>query len=163
MIQDNLVAVGPTLEPQGLERDPMYEKCNDPGAHVAFCLAPSWGKDYPDATTFAEPLFGTASLGPESCCNYGLVGATPELLNKFDYEITEVPSVDEDFNECEPLAGEERLQCWGEFDQMLMEEVVPWVPYLFDKDVDVISDRVTNYDFDQFWGGLAYDSVAVSD
>ena len=163
LIQDNLEPLGLTFDLQALERDPMYEKCNDPGAHVAICLAPSWGKDYPDATTFAEPLFGEASLGPDSCCNYGLVGAPPELLKEFDYELTDVPSVDDEFNECEPLAGEERLECWGQFDEMLMTDVVPWVPYLFDNDVDVLSSRVTNYDFDQFWGGMAYDSVAVSD
>jgi peptide/nickel transport system substrate-binding protein len=164
LIQDNLEPLGLTFELQALERDPMYEKCLDPGAHVAFCLAPSWGKDYADATTFAEPLFGEASLGPDSCCNYSLVGASDSLLKEFDYDTNlEIPNVDEDFNKCEPLAGDERLTCWGEFDQTLMEDVVPWVPYLFDNDVDVISSRVTNYDFDQFWGGMAYDSVAVSD
>ena len=41
-----------------------------------------------------------------------------------------------------------------------MEEVVPWVPYLFDNDVDVISPSVTNYTFDQFAGVAALDQIA---
>ena len=33
-----------------------------------------------------------------------------------------------------------------------MEEVVPWVPYLFDTNVDIISENVEFYSFDQFAG-----------
>jgi hypothetical protein len=42
-----------------------------------------------------------------------------------------------------------------------MEEVVPWVPYLFDNSVDIISDNIQNYSFDQFAGVAAFDSMAV--
>ena len=43
-----------------------------------------------------------------------------------------------------------------------MEEVVPWVPYLFDNSVDILSPNVTNYSFDQFAGLAAFDHMAVS-
>ena len=43
-----------------------------------------------------------------------------------------------------------------------MEEVVPWVPYLFDNSVDIISPNVTSYSFDQFAGLAAFDRMAVS-
>ena len=31
---------------------------------------------------------------------------------------------------CNVLRGDERTQCWADLDKKLMEEVVPWVPYL---------------------------------
>jgi hypothetical protein len=43
-----------------------------------------------------------------------------------------------------------------------MEDVVPFVPYLFDNNVDVLSPNVTNYSFDQFAGLAAFDQLAVS-
>ena len=77
------------------------------------------------------------------------------MLEELDYEVTEVPNVDDKIEECDTSSEEERVGCWVELDQMLMEEVVPWVPYLFDNAVDVVSDRVVNYTFDQFWGGMS--------
>jgi hypothetical protein len=140
----------------------MYDKCLDPGAHVAFCAGPGWGKDYPDATTFGEPLFGSAALFP-SCCNYSLVGADADYLRKADYEVTEVPSVDEKIAECDALdVGDERTACFAELDQQLMEDVVPWVPLTFTKDVYVISDRLLNFKYDQFSGAMALDQAALA-
>ena len=42
-----------------------------------------------------------------------------------------------------------------------MEEIVPMVPYLFDNSVDIISENVEFYSFDQFAGVAAFDSMAV--
>jgi hypothetical protein len=42
-----------------------------------------------------------------------------------------------------------------------METVVPFAPYLFDNSVDIVSDNVTNYSFDQFAGLAAFDQMAV--
>ncbi|MDQ5815275.1 MAG: ABC transporter substrate-binding protein [Actinomycetota bacterium] len=163
LIEDSLKEIGIELQVQSLERDPMYEKCNDAGAHVAICLGPAWGKDYADATTFAAPLFGSVSIGPDSCCNYSLVGADSKTLGDLDYAVTDVPSVDDKIDECDKSAESERVGCWAELDQMLMEEVVPWVPYLFDNDVDVVSERIVNYTFDQFHGGMALDHIGIQE
>ena len=48
--------------------------------------------------------------------------------------------------------GDALFQCWADFDTFLMEDVVPYAPYLFDNSVDIISDNVINYSFDQFAG-----------
>ena len=161
LIQDNLEPLGIELDVKQFERTTMYDKCLDPAAHTAFCLAPGWGKDYPDASTFADPLFGSAGLGPDACCNYSLVGADEALLKKYDYEVTEVPSVDDRIKECNPTTDEERIQCWADFDEYVSTEVVPWVPYLFDNNVDVVSTNVVNYTFDQFHGGVALDQIGL--
>ena len=161
LIQDNFEQLGMTLDVKSFERTVMYDKCLDPAAHTALCLGPGWGKDFPDATTFAEPLFGSASLGPDACCNYALVGASPEHLKKYDYEIPEVPSADEQIKACDPLQGDERIQCYVELDQHIMENVVPWVPYLFDNDVFIVNEDTLNFTYDQFSGQPALDKIAI--
>jgi peptide/nickel transport system substrate-binding protein len=163
LISENLEAIGITLNVRQFERGTMYENCNDPAAKVPICLAPGWGKDYANGTTFAEPLFGDSALGPESCCNYSLVGSSPEQLQEWGYETTEVPSVDDKIAECDPLTGDEQTQCWADLDVMVMEEVVPWIPYLFDNYVKVTSENVLNYTFDQFAGLPALEKIALAD
>jgi len=44
----------------------------------------------------------------------------------------------------------------------LMEQVVPYAPYLFDNNVDITSTRIINYSFDQFAGLAAYDQYAIA-
>jgi peptide/nickel transport system substrate-binding protein len=161
LLQQNLEPLGLTLDVKQLERGTMYTQCNDANSHHVICAGPGWGKDYADGVTFGEPLFTSAGLW-ESCCNYSLVGASAEQLSGWKYDVTEVPSVDDKEDECAALEpGDERFQCWAELDQQLMEEVVPWVPYLFDNSVDIISENVQNYSFDQFAGLAAFDSLAV--
>jgi peptide/nickel transport system substrate-binding protein len=156
-----LEPLGLTLDDKQLERGTMYNKCNDANSHHALCAGPGWGKDYADGVTFGEPLFASAGLW-ESCCNYSLVGASPDQLKEWGYDVTEVPSVDDQEETCAELdPGDERFKCWAELDKELMENVVPWVPYLFDNSVDILSDNVQNYSFDQFAGLAAFDSIAV--
>ncbi|MBI4261441.1 MAG: hypothetical protein HY658_12845 [Actinobacteria bacterium] len=162
LLSENYAPLGITLDIKQFDRGTMYDKCNDPASHTTFCLAPGWGKDYANATTFAEPLFGNASLGPDSCCNYALVGATAEQLAEWGYDAPEVPSIEDKLAECNPLQGDEQTQCFAELDQLLMEEVVPWVPYLFDNNIDIVSENVLNYHFDQFAGLGAYEKFAIA-
>jgi len=42
-----------------------------------------------------------------------------------------------------------------------METVVPWIPYQFRNNVDLIGSAVTKYDFDQSTGETGYAHVAV--
>ncbi len=64
-------------------------------------------------------------------------------------------------NKCTSETGDARVQCWADVDKNLMENVVPWVPYLFDNNVDVFSSRIVNYIFDQFAGVMALDQIAI--
>jgi peptide/nickel transport system substrate-binding protein len=161
LLKQFLEPIGLTLDDKQLERGTMYNQCNDANSHVALCAGPGWGKDYADGVTFGEPLFTSAGLW-ESCCNYSLLGASSDQLAEWGYDVTEVPSVDDMEDECAALdPGDERFQCWAEFDQYLMEEVVPMVVYLFDNSVDILSDNIVNYSFDQFAGLAAFDSLAV--
>ena len=161
LIQQNMEAIGLTFDVKQFERTTMYAKCNEPEALVAICLGPAWGKDFPDGYTFADPLFGSNAIFP-SCCNYGLVGASPEDLEKWGYSVTEVPSADEQITAANAEVDDARFQAWADLDTMLMEEIVPWAPYLFDNSVSITSERIVNYDFDQFAGVDAYDKWAIA-
>jgi peptide/nickel transport system substrate-binding protein len=161
LIQQNLEAIGITLDVKPFERGTMYAKCSDPSTHMGICLAPAWGKDYPDAYTFGVPLFSSTYLFP-SYGNLALVGASPEYLKKYDYTVTSVPSADDKIAECKSAVGDARITCWAELDQLLMEQIVPWVPYLFDNSLDIISARITHYSFDQFAGVAAFDQMAIA-
>jgi peptide/nickel transport system substrate-binding protein len=163
LIEQNFQEIGLALDVTAFERTTMYDKCNDPGAHVAVCLGPGWFKDYPDASTFGEPLFGSAAIGPDSCCNYSLVGAPADVLRENDYEVTDVPSVDSVFQACDEIPlGDERIQCWADFDSQVTEEVVPWVPINFISDVFVWGDRIQNFKYDQFSGQPSLALMGVS-
>ena len=70
--------------------------------------------------------------------------------------------MDADIDACNAILDTgERNVCWQDLDKKLMEEVVPWVPYLDATNRDVISDAVVNYTYDQFSGEMAWSQVAV--
>ena len=158
LLQQTLEPLGITLDVKTFERTTMYSKCEDPNSHWALCPSVSWGKDYPDGFTFGPPLFSQDAIGPESCCNDPMVGATPDILRGRGYDPSiPIPSAEDQIDECIPLSGDQRLECWAQLDRYLMEDVVPWVPYLFDNNVVVVSDRVVAWSFDQFAGLPAID------
>ena len=161
LISQNLEAIGISLDTKEFDITTMYSKCNDPNEHVAICLATAWGKDFPDAVTFGPPLFGSEALYP-SCCNYALVGASSDQLKEWGYDVTTVPSVDDQMAQCSPLTGDDRINCYADVDKYLMENVVPWVPARFPNAITISSERIVNYSFDQFCGCDALDHFAVA-
>ena len=141
----------------------MYDKCLDPGAHAAFCPSVGWFKDYPDALTFGPPTLGSAAIGPGGCCNYSLVGASSQLLKKNGYSVTEVPSLDSDFDKCSSMPlGDSRVACWANADKIMMEQAVPVIPWLWDNDVTLTGSRVLNYTYDQSAGLVSLDHLALA-
>jgi hypothetical protein len=161
LLEEIFGQLGITLDAKALERTTMYARCEDPRSNWVLCTAPSWGKDYADGYTFGPPLFSRSAIGPESCCNDTMVGVTSEMLRDRGYGPVDVPSAEERIDACIPLTGDERFQCWADLDRYLMEEVVPWVPYMFDNQVSVLSSRVTSFSLDQFAGLPALDRIAL--
>jgi peptide/nickel transport system substrate-binding protein len=161
-VQSNLKPLGITLDVKFLSAGAMFDKCGDPAAHVGFCPIVSWGKDYPDAYTYGPVLFGSESIGPEACCNYSLLGATPDQLKKWGYSVTQVPDVDGDMAACEAKTGQDRLRCWADFDRQMTTEVVPWIPRRFANNIDIVGPRVLGYSLDEFTTQMAVDHVAIA-
>jgi peptide/nickel transport system substrate-binding protein len=150
------------IELTAREFEDAYPVIQDATRNVPISSVPGWGKDYADASTFMV-LFDSASILPQGNVNYALVGLTPEAASEGNIKgnVEDVPSVDEQIDECEPLTGEERVTCWIELDQYLMENVVPWVPYLDATNVDILGPAVSAYEYDQFAGEAAFSRLAV--
>jgi peptide/nickel transport system substrate-binding protein len=160
VVDASLARIGIELETREVS-DP-FSVIQTVGKNIPFSLVPSWGKDYSDPATYA-PLFSSRSIIPKGNVNYSLVGLTPGLAGDVGAEGTlqGIPSVDADIERCVALLGHERTACWAELDRRIMEDVVPWVPYLDRTNVDVIGPAVAAYEYDQFTGITAYAHVAV--
>jgi peptide/nickel transport system substrate-binding protein len=160
-IRDSLAELGIRLSVQPVDPGALHQRLQDPGSKVALAVGPIWAKLYPDGAAFAEPLFGREGIGPGSCCNYSLVGATPSQLDGYGYRVGRVPSVEARIRECAAIVGEARASCWTGVDRLLSTAIVPWIPYLFERNVDVVSARIRSYSFDQFAAMAAVDRLAL--
>jgi peptide/nickel transport system substrate-binding protein len=163
VIDANLNEIG--LEPTTRELADAYTLISTVAKNVPFSSYPGWGKDYADAYTFVGFLFqGGDKILCEGNFNYSLVGVTQEVLDECggSGSAADVPAVDDKIAECAAIPqGQERLDCMIELDKFLSEEVVPWVPYLWERNLNITGPTVTQWDFDQFSGETSYAHVAV--
>ena len=162
IIEQSFEQIGLNLETR--EQLDAYPVVSTVSKNLPISTYPGWGKDYPDAYTFVGFLFqGGDKILCEGNFNYSLVGITPERFEECGGKgnAENVPAVDAEIEECLALINEERLDCWIELDKTLMEDVVPWVPYLWEQHTGVFGPTVTKYDFDQNAGETSYAHVAV--
>src|SRR5439155_11694083 len=111
---------------------------------------------YPDASTFGIPLWNSDGIGSS---NYSNLGASSDLLKKDNYPVTDVPSADSRIDHCQSIpVGDDRVSCWADLDKYLSSEVVPWVPWLFDNEMDIMGPRLANY---QYSSALGFVSVSL--
>jgi len=170
VIESSFKKLGITLKTRELAD--AYPPIQDVSNLIPVASVPGWGKDYPDPYTFVGFLFDGRNILPEGNTNYALVGLTPESAADLEKEgnfsfpvpgiLGSIPSVDDDIDACQDLTEQaERTTCWEGIDKKLMEEVVPWVPYLDANNITVTSDAVTKYEFDQMAGEASIVHMAV--
>jgi peptide/nickel transport system substrate-binding protein len=161
-VEASLEKVGITLDAR--EVADAYTPIQTVERLIPISIRPGWGKDYADAYTFVGFLFDGRNILCTGNSNYSLVGLTKDKADEcgIPYPADGVPSVNDDIDACIPTQGDERVQCWADLDKKLMEEVVPWVPYLDAAAVWATSDRVTHWEFDQFSTTPAWAQIAVT-
>jgi peptide/nickel transport system substrate-binding protein len=164
VIQASLKKIGIDVQIRELETDAAYTTIQTPAEKIPIASNAGWGKDYADASTFMV-LFDSRNIAETGNYNYSLVGITPAQAKEVGATVPSepVPGVDEQIDACNELLDQERVDCWIEVDKTLMEDVVPWVPYIWTKNVDLIGPAVTQYDYDQFSGETAYAHIAVDE
>jgi peptide/nickel transport system substrate-binding protein len=162
LIARSLRAIGIELSVRSVD-DPnaFYATVFDPSARVPLALGMGWTKDFPNGSSYFSDLFASANIGNGG--NPFLVGATTEQLAGWEYATTSAPSVDDKLGECSVLVGGAQVHCWAELDQLLMEEVVPLVPWLSETTVRLVSSRVASYTIDQFVTIPAFDRIALAE
>lgn len=165
VVEEALKAIG--IETVTRETPDHYTQVGDASTHFGIAANAGWGKDYADAVTYAILFDGrTLTDAPKNEAavgNYAYVGLTEDLAKKIGITYPEggVPNLDADIDRCVPLLGDERTQCWVDLDKKIMEEVVPWVPYLWGNNINIISEAVTKYEFDQFSTDMSFVHMAV--
>jgi peptide/nickel transport system substrate-binding protein len=159
----SLAAIGIQVEVS--EREDHYTAINTVINQIPIGMNPGWGKDYPDSASFAGFLFDSRLIIPEGNTNYSLVGLTEAQATELGIAYAgDIPSVDADIDACKAAAIQDAaagLACWDDLDRRLMEEVVPWVPYLWIRVTTTIGPAVTSWDYDQFAGTTAFSKLAV--
>jgi peptide/nickel transport system substrate-binding protein len=164
-IAGDLAAVGIDLALDVRGPDPFFRTLGDPRARIPMGITSPWGKDYPDGAGWFLALFdrsGLKMVPPWGSTNTTLIGARPDELRDWGYEVTSVPSAEVRVQACLLRRGVARTQCWAELDQYLTTEVASWLPYFFLEHTQVVSERVIAYSFDQSVNLPALDQIALA-
>ncbi|MGZ6544467.1 MAG: ABC transporter substrate-binding protein [Actinomycetota bacterium] len=158
-MRDALEAIGIRFN---LRRVPRSGGGRGPADHVAV-TADRWFNDFPAGSAFfPENFSGRAFTSPTNVdWDPSLLGASTEQLRAWGYAVSQVPAVDTSIDRCDALAGQQQVQCWASLDQHLMENVVPWIPFMFQTSTAMVSSRVVQYSFDQSTEQPALDQLAV--
>jgi len=160
VLRRDMKALGMTLSVSRFPKDIYAQREQPPGRWAL--NANRWAVDYPNASDVFPVLFGGHTLSDPITYNTSLLGATREQLNRWGYSVTNVPSVDRRIDQCVMETGRDQVACWANVDKHLMEEVVPWIPFLFEDVTRLVSARVAHYSFDQFMNLPAPDQIALT-
>ena len=129
--------------------------------NIPISTRPRWGKDYADPSTFIDPLFNT--IIPTGNTNYSLVGLTTQQAQQMGVKgsTKNVPSIKPLATACAKKVGNARATCYAGIDRVLTTQVVPWVPYMWANQVNVLGPKVATWAFDQNAGlaGFAHASL----
>jgi len=154
----SLAAIGIDLQVEFAPSGPFFRRLNDVEEKVPLGVGQGFRYDYLNASTFLPFLFTSEYIG---LWNWSLLGATRSQLRQGGYEVTTVPNVDDRIGRCMALTGLAQTECWADLDRYLMEEVVPFVPYLASERTRVVSERVASSSFSPATGVLALDRTAL--
>jgi ABC-type transport system substrate-binding protein len=155
-----LAAIGIGVRVEMASATRFYRRLNSEAEKGALGFGADFAAEYPNASTFLPPMFSSAFIGS---WNWSLVGATSAQLTRAGYEVTSVPSVDERLDRCATMTGLAQTECWADLDRYLMEQVVPFVPYLTTTETFVVSERVSSSSYSVLSRGLALDRIALEE
>jgi ABC-type transport system substrate-binding protein len=162
--------LGIEAEVEELEPLAAFDRWFDPTSRTSFMVGLAYLKDHLNAATFFTANFDSRTAITEQVVdgqtidvtNGTLVGASPEQLEAWGYEPLELPNIDDRIDLCHEQTGSSQVRCWAALDQHLMENVVPWIPYSFERHTKVVGPAVVGYSFDQSIAMPALDQIAVS-
>jgi peptide/nickel transport system substrate-binding protein len=168
VVVSSLAKIGIKVKPRELASSAAYTTIQTVKNQIPIAMNPGWGKDYADAYTFTFPEWDSRSIKPTGNSNYPLQGMTPDQAKTMGIPYPQgvtIPSIDADNDACQKIASDQpdqRNQCFADIDKKLMETALPWVPYLWAKNITVTGTTVTKFEFDQFSGYLSYTQMAVN-
>jgi peptide/nickel transport system substrate-binding protein len=165
VVASALAKIGITVNVRELPESAEGATVSTVAKNIPLALSQGWAKDYADPSTFMT-LFESSSIAPVGNINLSLVGLTPALATALHVTIPKgdsIPSIDAQAQTCaQTAASAGRQDCWIALDKYLMENVVPWVPYLTPNQIHLVSSAVTAWDYDQSSDTTAFSHVAVN-
>jgi peptide/nickel transport system substrate-binding protein len=161
VVQSGAAKIGLTFTSRSVNG--AYPVIQTPSRNVPISNRPRWFKDYADPSTFVDPLFKGANIIASGNTNYSLVGVTSSQAEQFGIKgnVTNVPSIDVAADKCQRKVGNPRVSCYAALDRVLTTQIVPWVPYMWANNVNIIGPTVSKWNFDQSSGYMALAHVAV--
>jgi peptide/nickel transport system substrate-binding protein len=166
VVVSSLAKIGIQVKPRELASSAAYTTIQTVKNMVPIALNAGWGKDYPDPYGFAGVLFSTDAIIPTGNTNYPLVSLTQAKASELGIKYpsgVDIPNVTPDIEACqEKTAFEDRTTCFADLDKKLMEQAVPWIPYLWNKVIYITAPSVTKYEFDQYSTEISFTQVAVN-
>jgi ABC-type transport system substrate-binding protein len=153
LISRNLRPLGLFLRVKMLGYDPFYHAAWPFGRgpkRSSLAIGEGFAPDYPNGATWFPLLFHGGKFGGGDLQSDTLVGASRTQLRHAGYKAASVPNVDSRIDHCAALVASEQNSCWAGLDKYLMEQVVPWVPLIYESTARTVSDRIATMSFDQF-------------
>jgi ABC-type transport system substrate-binding protein len=152
------IRLRPDLAPQAILRRGFM-----PAARFGFTFNSGWIADYFNASTYFLPTWYGPNIVEKENWNFSLLGATPEQLRRWGYEVRKVPSIDARIERCMTLTGESQTACWTLLDQYLMERVVPTIPLSLYGYATIVSPRVVDAPIDVSRGDISHDRIVLAE
>ena len=167
VVVSSLGKIGIQVKPRELATSAAYTTIQTVKNNIPIALNAGWGKDYADASTFGIPLFHGDSIIPTGNTNYALVGLDAAKAGSLGVRIpagVSVPNFNTQIDDCQKIIATDpnRVTCWANLDKTLMEQAVPWIPYLWATQPTVVNPSVTHFEFDQFSSVVSVTEVAVN-
>jgi peptide/nickel transport system substrate-binding protein len=168
VVVSSLEKIGIKVKPRQLASSAAYTTIQTVKNMIPIALNAGWGKDYADPYAFVGALFDSRSIIGTGNTNYPLLGLKPEQAAELGIKYPEgvtIPSVDADVDACQKIPNtdaDQRNQCFADIDKKMMEESVPWIPYLWVNNITVTGKTVTKFEFDQYSGYLSFTQMAVN-
>jgi peptide/nickel transport system substrate-binding protein len=147
-LNSDLGKIGISLDIKSFTLPVADQAYSTPAKRVAMGNRGAWTKDYSDMSTFFPALF--ASIGPAGGnVNWSMVS---------DPHVTDLSA------RCQAAVSQQRATCWDDLDRYLMQNVVPWVPWLWLNAVRVYSKNVATVPppYTQFSASTAFDQIALT-
>jgi peptide/nickel transport system substrate-binding protein len=157
LLQEDLAQLGLALAVETAPPDEVFPALVSQDSRHGVVLNYVWAKDFPNGSGWFPGQLGVE----DPAGNASLVGVDPQQLADWGYPVTSVPSLDSEIAECARLVGGAQTRCWAALDQLVMEQVVPWIPYAAPNEARTFSARVASFSIDQYANLPSLDRIAL--